>query len=234
MVLTVHQPAYLPWLGFFHKMAIADVFVLFDDVQFERRSFINRNKIKTPNGAIWLTIPLEIKGNYYSKINEMSISRNEESWAKKHLKNIYANYKKSDYFHEHIDFFEEFYKLDSYNLSEILKYQFDYFLKVLNINTKIFLLSELDITGRKQDLILNICKYFHVEKFVFGKLGKNYADEDYFKENGVDIYFQDYVHPTYKQLWGDFIPYLSVIDLLFNEGKEKAMDIIMKDNVLSV
>jgi len=230
VILTAHQPAYLPWLGFFHKIALSDVFVLLDNLQFEKNSFINRNKIKTANGEAWLTIPLEQKGNLGESIINMKICQ-KNNWAIKHYKSIYSSYRRAGFFDEYISFFENYYNNDSDNLIDFLKTQFNYLLSTLNIGTKVFLLSELPVEGKKQELILNLCKYFDADKFIFGKLGADYANKKYFKSYNVEIYFQDYIHPIYQQLWGDFIPFMSVIDLLFNEGKNKAFDIIMKNNI---
>jgi len=233
MVLTAHQPSYLPWLGFFHKVTLSDVFVLLDNLQFDKNSkenFINRNKIKTANGGAWLTIPLEQKGNFRESIINMKICK-KNNWAVKHYKSIYSSYRRADYFDEYISFFENYYDNDSDSLIDFLKIQLNYLLSTLNIGTKVFLLSELPVEGKKQELMLNLCKYFNADKFIFGKLGADYADKNYFKSHNVEIYFQDYMHPTYKQLWGDFIPFMSVIDLLFNEGKNKALDIIMQNNI---
>jgi len=229
MIISAHQPAYLPWLGFFHKIALSDIFIILDSVQYSKGSFVNRNKIKTSTGEAWITVPIETKGNFTASINEMKVSK-INNWEDKHIKTIHSNYKRAKYYKEHIDFFRSCHEQNFYSLCDILNYQLDYFLTTLGLKQKIYYLSSLNIQGKKQELILNICKYFDADKFIFGQLGINYAGKDYFNSSGIEIYFQKYNHPIYNQLWGEFIPYMSIIDLLFNEGKDKALDIIMQNN----
>lgn len=230
MILTAHQPAYLPWLGFFHKIILSDTYVILDEVQFEKSSFINRNKIKTPEGYQWLTVPVSMTGYRTKSILEMEIN-NSENWNLKHWNGLYRNYKKTPYFHLYSDFFEATYKKKWTNLNDLLIYTMEFFLKELHVETKVIKQSQLHTKEKKQDLIIEICKKLNADKFVFGALGRNYAQEQTFKSNGIQIYFQDYQHPAYKQQWGEFMPYMSIVDLLFNLGPEKALEIIMKDNI---
>lgn len=230
LILTAHQPAYLPWLGFFHKIAISDTFILLDEVQFEKNSFINRNKIKTPNGSLWLTIPIH-KTDYMNKsILKLEID-NSIDWSKKHWNNLLANYKKAPFFHEHSDFFLSIYEKKWIYLTDIITPILDYLLKELKIQTKIIKQSELKTTEKKQQLIIELCKKTNSDKFVFGTLGRNYAVEDTFNDKGIQIYFQQYKHPIYTQRFGQFMPYMSILDLLFNVGSDAAYQIIMKDNI---
>lgn len=231
MLLTAHQPAYLPWLGYFHKVAISDVLVILDEVQFEKNSFTNRNRIKTPQGDIWLTVPVLMTGHMGKKILDMEISNNT-NWKEKHWKSIYLNYKKAPYFNKYADFFESVYKKEWEKLTELLDFLFLFFLKELGIQTRIFKQSELGVCTKKQELILDLCKKLEADCFIFGKLGRDYADEGLFSGNKIKLYFQDYHHPVYTQLWGDFIPNMSIIDLLFNIGSERALDIIMDGNTI--
>lgn len=202
MILTAHQPAYLPWLGLFHKIAISDDFVMLDDVQFEKNSFTNRNKIKTPQGPIWLTVPILISGHTDKRIKDMEIN-NREDWRSKHWKSLYMNYKKAPCFHLYSDFFEDLYKKDWDRLFPLLKYTMDYFLKELKTQTKVHVQSELKITNKKEQLILDLCEHFKAKMFVFGALGKDYADKASFESKGIKLLFQEYEHPSYPQMWGN-------------------------------
>jgi len=230
LIITAHQPSYLPWLGYFHKCHISDIMVMLDSVQFEKNSFINRNKIKTSNGEIWLTVPIFMKGHINKLILDIEIN-NKINWREKHWKSIYLNYKKAPYFNRYSDFFEDLYKKDWLKLIDLLIYLISFFYKEFRIKTKIIRQSDLNIFSKKQNLILDLTKKLDGDIFVFGKMGKSYADIDFFNKNGVEVYFQDYIHPKYFQMWNEFIPNLSCIDLLFNEGPENALDIILKENV---
>lgn len=228
--MSGHQPAYLPWLGFFHKILISDTFVILDEVQFEKSSFINRNKIKAANGPQWITVPL-FKSGYTSKgILEMEINNNDD-WERKHWLYLYSNYKNAPFFNRYAEFFQSVYNQKWVYLIDLIMYTLDFFVKEMNINTQIIRQSELHTSEKKEKLIIEMCSKLHQDKFVFGTFGKNYVDEKLFKDNGIEIYFQDYHYPTYNQQWGKFEPYMSIVDLLFNVGSEKAGEIIMKDNI---
>lgn len=230
MILTAHQPAYLPWLGLFHKIIISDIYVILDNVQFQKNYFTNRNRIKTSTGATWLTVPVLMSGHIEKTIKEMKIN-NKSNWCNKHWKSIDFNYKKAPFYLDYRDYFEKLYNRKWINLFDLLKETMTFFFKEFEISTKIYYQSELGFKEKKQALILEMCNYFNSDLFVFGKDGKKYADQNYFEKNNRNIYFQDYNHPTYPHLYRDFIPNLSILDLLFNVGPDKAFDIIMKDNI---
>lgn len=230
MILSAHQPAYLPWLGYFHKIAISDVFVVLDEVQFEKNSFTNRNKIKTSNGTTWLSLPMQMNGHMNKNVNDMEIL-NKFNWREKHWKSIYLNYKKSPYFNLYCDFLEDTYKREWNTLIELTEYMTEYFLEQLGIKTKILKQSDIKTEFKKQELIVELCKKLKADTFVFGKLGRNYADISYFEDNDINVYFQDYKHPVYEQVWNEFIPNLAIIDLLFNASKDNVLDIIMNGNI---
>ncbi|MBL4933548.1 WbqC family protein [Clostridium paridis] len=230
MILSAHQPAYLPWLGYFHKIAISDKFVVLDEVQFEKNSFTNRNRIKTSNGALWLSVPIKMNGHMDKTIKTMEID-NKYNWKDKHWKSIYLNYKKTQYFHHYSDFLEDVYKREWSNLVDLTEYMNKFFLSELRIKTKIYYQSNIETKEKKQELIVELCKKLNCDTFVFGKLGRSYADRSYFGKNNINIYFQEYNHPTYNQAWDDFIPNIAIIDLLFNVSKDEALDIITRENI---
>jgi hypothetical protein len=230
MILTAHQPAYMPWLGYFHKIALADNFVMLDSVQFEKNSFTNRNKIKTSNGEAWLTIPVEMKGHLDKQINEIQMD-SKSNWKKKHWNTLLLNYKKAPYFDKYSGFFEKYYLNETSNLYDFIQTSSNFFFNELKITPNTKKLSELHVESKKQDLIIELCKKTGSNAFVFGALGKNYADKNLFDSNNISIYFQEYKHPSYQQLWGEFVPYMGIIDALFNLGAERTKEVIFEGNI---
>ena len=232
MILTAHQPTYLPWAGLFHKIILADKFVSFNKVQYVPKDWINRNKIKGSNGEITLSVPVKHKNHFQSTIFDIEID-NTRDWKKKHWNSIFMSYKKSNYFLKYIDFFEDLYSKDWFKIHELNEYILKWVLSELDINIEFLLASDYNFEGKKNLLILDMCKKLKAEKFIFGEQGGNYADIKLFKENRISIFFQKYKQHTYAQLYGSFIPNLSVIDILFNSGKS-SKDVIMKGNILKI
>lgn len=229
MILTAHQPVYLPWLGLFHKIALADKFVFFNEVQYLPKDWMNRNKIKTHTGEIWLTVPVLRKG-YRDRISSEMEINNDTDWKRKHLKSILINYKKAPYFERYSNFFEETYSKNWRYLDELNEHMLKWFLEQLGIKVVFLKASDYKFEGTKSDLVLNMCKQLGADLYIFGELGKDYAKVNDFKDYGTHIIFQEYKHPVYPQMFGDFIPNLSVIDLLFNCGPN-SLDIIMSNNM---
>ena len=218
MIISIHQPAYLPWLGYFNKILNSDIFVYLDTVQYQKNSFQNRNKIRTSNGWIWLTLPVITKKKLFSsKIKELTID-NSQNWQKKHLGSIKMNYARSINYRSLINEIESFYTKKENNFSNFCFEMLIWFLKKLNIKTKIIKASDLKPTNkRKNDLILEICKHFKANTYISGILGKNYLNINEFEKNSIQVKFQDFIHPTYKQAYNEFIPNMSAIDLIMNE-----------------
>ncbi len=229
MILTAHQPVYLPWLGLFHKIALSDAFCYFDDVQYQVKDWNNRNKIKTASGEIWLTVPVLTKGYREKKIREIEIN-NATDWRKKHWRSICLNYKKAPFFEKYSPFLENVYKRDWQYLADLNEYMLKWFIEQLGINVEYFKASESKFEGYKSGLVLDMCKKLRADMYIFGELGRDYAKEEDFLKNGVKIYFQEYKHPQYAQLFGEFSPYMSIIDLLFNCG-ENSLGVLMEGNI---
>jgi len=219
MTVGIHQPNFLPWIGYFYKIYKSDVFVILDDVQYTKNSFINRNRIKSPAGEQWLTMPVLHSGKFGQSINEVDIQFFEKNF--KRLKNsLHSNYAKSTYFKEVMVMFEQFddfeVKLSSFN-----EYFIRWILDYLEIKTQIFRSSELiNIEGESTDRLISICKQLHADKYLAGFGSKKYQEDDKFLIHGIDNVVYDFTHPQYNQLWGEFIPNLSIIDILFNAGKD--------------
>ena len=219
MIISIHQPAYLPWLGYFDKINNSDLFVFLDTVQFQKNSFQNRNMILSSKGPIWLTVPIK---NEEDKIIKNIKIFNNNKWKKKHIDTIKFNYSKSLNFEKIYEELLFFYNKDWYYLNELCFEMLKYFCKKLNINTKIIRLSEVEhVDGHKGDLILNICKKYKAKKYFSGINGINYLNTKDFKKNNIQVIFQNFDHPTYKQINNDqFTKNLSIVDYLMNTKME--------------
>jgi hypothetical protein len=228
MILTAHQPVYLPWLGLFHKIALADLFCYFDIAQYQTKDFNNRNKIKTHNGEIWLSVPVESKNHFEKSVGDIRIV--QDGWQRKHFKSISMAYQKAPYFREYIEQFEQVLTAQSFEtLSALNLAVLRLVMRNLEISTPIVKASDYAFRGAKSDLVLDMCVQLKADVYIFGAQGRDYADVESFHARGVVPYFQEYRHPQYRQLHGEFKPYMSIIDLLFNEGP-RSREIVMSGN----
>jgi len=233
MILSAHQPAYLPWLGYFHKLYLADKFVILDDVQFEKNSFINRNKIRNKVEAFYLTIPLKMKNHLQTRISDMEVD-SAQKWQAKHWKSIQLGYSKAPYYSQVCELLEPFYNESFGSIVELTSKMLLEFLKYLDLQREVILQSDLQTSQKKQDLIVEICEKTKASSFIFGKQGLEYADFNFFEKKGLDIHFQQYIHPIYSQSGETFIPNLSIVDLLMNVRKDNALKVILEKNVQKV
>lgn len=225
MIVAIHQPNYLPWLGYFYKMSRCNIFVMLDNVQYTKDGFINRNKIKTSQGAIWLTIGVLTKGHYGQHISEVELNNNVP-WSSIHQKSLSQNYSKAPYFRNYISFFEDIYRRKWERLADLNEALIGVICEVLGIkDVKFVRASELNVSGQGTELLVNICQAVGADTYLSGPSGQKYMDEGLFEKENISLRYSDFQHPTYTQLWGDFIPNMSIIDLLFNEG-EKSLDIL--------
>ena len=226
MNVSIHQPNYLPWLGFFNKISQSDIYVVFDDVQYPMgKDFHNRNQIKTNNGKTWLTIPV-IGKSERRKFNEIQIKDN--GWNEKHLNNIKNFYGKTKYFNDYYPDLEKFYTTTYDKLIDLNMDMNKWFFKLLDINTEIKYSSQIcyyqDVFKLNElkglDKIIHILKQTNTTQYITSKGpgASRYIDEKIFKDNNIELIWNEYKHPTYNQQFGDFIPYMSILDLLFNEG----------------
>ncbi len=216
--IAILQSNYIPWKGYFDLINMVDEFILYDDMQYTRRDWRNRNKIKTPNGLLWLTIPVEAKGKYFQKINETKVS--EKDWAKKHWQTITLNYTKTKYFKEYKDRFEELYlRSDEEYLSQI-NYKFIMAINdVLGISTKIRWSSEFELVDGQTERLLGICKDCQADVYISGPAAKDYFDEELAKQENIHVEWMDYSeYSEYNQLFSPFEHGVSILDLIFNEG----------------
>jgi len=229
MILTAHQPVYLPWLGLFHKIALSDMFISFNQVQYQPKDWNNRNMIKTPSGPLWLTVPVLRKGYLECTISDIHIN-NREPWARKHWKTIQLCYSKAPYFKLYADFFKDIYTRPWERLVDLNETMLIGLLEILGISVKIYTADNWKFEGAKNDLVLDMCRKVGAKTYIFGSNGRDYADVKSFTRIGINPHFQDYIHPSYTQMHGEFISHLSIIDLLFNCGPA-SLEILMSSNL---
>lgn len=229
MIVSAHQPAYNPWLGLLHKILLSDIFVVMDDVQFEKNSFINRNKILQNSNEIMLTIPVKTKEYKCKQIKEIEVLEN--TWKIKHLKSIEQSYKKAKNFEVLFNEIKKIYEVESKFLIDYTNAYLNFLIKYLNIDTKIVLASDLDIKSKKIDYVIELTKKVGGDIFIFGALGKDYANIEYLNKHNIKAYFQSYNHPQYTQLSNNFHSFMGIIDLLFNVDRNLIIDKIVESNI---
>ncbi len=224
---VILQPGFIPWLGFFELMYKCDIFIFLDDVQYTKRDWRSRNKIKSPEGPLWLALPVKTKGRFQQLIKDTELD-NSQSWAKQHLKTIKMSYSRAPYFDMFYSEIEEIYNRPWNLLYDIDIALINLMMKKLGLKQKLMRSSEMQISVEElaKDRIIKICKTVGATHYYNGAAGKSLYSHDDFKRHGIILEFQDYKHPAYKQLWGDFVPYISTIDLIFNHGP-KSMEILL-------
>lgn len=217
--IAILQSNYIPWKGYFDLIAKVDEFILYDDMQYTRRDWRNRNKIKTPNGLVWLTVPVEVKGKYLQKINETVIS--DPNWAKDHWVRIKQNYGKSKFFKNYKEIFENCYLNSHENYLSIVNYNLIKLInEILGIHTKISWSSDYHLADGKTERLLSLVEQSKGTEYISGPSAKDYIVEELFTNAGIKLTWMDYSnYPEYEQLYGDFAHNVSILDLLFNEGE---------------
>lgn len=216
--VAISQSNYIPWIGYFDMISMVDEFVLYDDMQYTRRDWRNRNKIKTAQGSKWLTIPVQVKNKYFQKINEVKIS--DKNWAKNHWQTIKQNYSKANHFKDYRGIFENLYLTCNEEYLSKINYKFIVAInEALGIKTKIRFSEEFTLQGDKTEKLLNICKECNANTYISGPSAKNYFDQELAKKYNIKIEWMDYGnYPQYDQLYLPFTHEVSVLDLIFNEG----------------
>jgi len=221
--ISISQSNYIPWLGYFDLINRVDEFILYDDVQYTRRDWRNRNKIKTPKGLKWLTIPVDVKGKYFQKINETKIS--DKGWAVKHWQQIKQNYAKAKNFKKYKDIFEELYlSCKEEYLSEINHKFIIAINQILGIKTKIRFSGEFEIYGDRTEKLINICKQCSATVYISGPAAKTYFDEELAKKENIQVKWMNYEnYKEYEQLHPPFEHGVTILDLIFNADATKFM-----------
>ena len=229
MKVAIHQPNYLPYLGFFHKLSLADTFVIMDDTQYDKK-FTNRNKIKVPGNWIWLTVPINKKHKFVA--NKIVEINNEENWQSDHFKKINHSYSNSEFFKKNYKTFFE--KIYSKKWDHLFTLNYELIIQLidwLDIKIEVIKESELNINGNSTDRLVNISKKIGAETYVSGIGGKEYMNKKMFETNNIKIEYQNFQCPKYKQVFNsEFIPNLSIIDLLFNIGPESLSKLKENEN----
>lgn len=229
LLLSAHQPVYLPWLGLFHKLAVADRFVIFDDVPYSKKMWYNRNKVLGPNGVIMLSVPVFYSKTDATKHKDVRIDTTS-NWAFKHWRSIESAYQKTRYFADYAGVLEKIYGQSWTHLSELNEAMLRQFMVWLGIDTPLVRASDHSFRGEKSSLVLDMSQQLGARAYLFGALGRDYADIGAFLSARIAPLFQDYKHPVYRQNRGEeFVPYLSILDLLFREGAASG-DILRSGN----
>ena len=216
--ILITQSNYIPWKGYFDSILQSDVFVVYDDMQYTKRDWRNRNQIKTPNGLKWLSIPIEVKDKFTQKINETKIA--EKSWNKSHLEFLKQIYKNANSYKEVIGFIEEMYLTCNYNfLTEINIHFITKINLFLGISTEIKYSSNYILHEEKTQRLVDICLELEATDYYSGPAAKNYMDESKFNDKKINVHYFDYSgYSEYEQLYGEFVHGVSVLDLIFNVG----------------
>jgi hypothetical protein len=219
--LAVLQPGYLPWLGFFDQLLRSDIFVLYDDVQFDKNGWRNRNRIKSPTGPHWLTVPVRVS-SLSQRILETQID-DRQPWARKHLGTIRQFYAGAPYLKRYLPELEELLAGRRWEcLIDLDIAVIQLFCAWLGIERRMVRASSLGISGERSERLLNICRHFGARHYLSGAAAQSYLDLGLFADHGIEVTFQNYEHPVYPQQHGPFVPLLSALDLLLNCGDDGA------------
>ena len=228
MIVTIHQPQYLPWMGYFGKILLADAFIVLDTVQYVKNEWQNRNRLRTSGGWQWITVPVEY--HFPQSILETRIN-NREPWRRKHLKTLRQLYGKAPFFSEYVEFFESLYGRSWDRLAALNSEIISYLMRQLRIDVPVYRASDLNVeetdpTGR----LVEICLRLGASAYLSGANGRNYLQVDRFREAGLALQFQAFDHPTYEQQFSGFQSHLSVVDALFCHGAERTRELIETGN----
>lgn len=218
MIAAIHQPNFLPWLGYFYKMWKADRFILLDDVQYNRRSVTSRVKIKTADGEKWLTIPVIKKGRYHQLIMEVELEHSNH-WKNKVLGTLQTCYGKAPHFYTFFPELKDIIRKDHTMLADLNIDLIKWLAYVFELETPIIRSSQLENNnGQSTERLVSICSAIGANRYLSGFGGQKYQQLEIFRSRGIDPLVYDFRHPEYLQMWGHFVPGLSAVDLLFNCG----------------
>jgi hypothetical protein len=226
--IVVLQPSYLPWLGYFDQLYKSDVFVLYDDVQYDKHGWRNRNRIKTDKGPRLLTVPVLTHGQGLPTNRNARIDT-RQPWARKQLQALRVNYAKAPAFGEVFDGLELVLRRPWTHLLDLNRAVLETLCRLLGLTRPILLSSELDIPGQRTERLIAICQALGADRYLTGDAASDYLDETQFAANDIRVEYHHYRHPVYAQLHGEFVPYLSVVDLLMNHGRESLGVLVDRD-----
>lgn len=219
--LVVLQPSYLPWLGFFDQMIRSDVFVFYDDVQFDKNGWRNRNRIKSPTGPHWLTVPVLVR-----RLEQMLLDTeidNRQPWPRKHIGTIRQFYAKAPHLKRYLPELEELLAGRRWELLVDLNHAVIGLLcRWLGLERQMARSSMLNVPGERNERLVNLCGHFGADRYLSGNAAQSYLDVELFARHGISVEWQNYQHPVYDQQHGTFVPYLSALDLILNCGDTSA------------
>lgn len=218
--VAIVQSNYIPWKGYFDLINLVDEFILFDNMQYTRRDWRNRNIIKSPNGPITLTIPVAVKGKYLQEIKDTTVI--DQSWNRHHWKTIVHCYSKARHFSHYREIFEELYLDTKEKYLSLINYRFlTAICKLLEIKTRITWSMDYELTGDKTERLVNLCQQAGATSYLSGPSAKAYLSEELFERQGIAVSYMDYSgYPEYRQLYPPFEPSVTIIDLILNEGPD--------------
>jgi hypothetical protein len=217
--LVVLQPGYLPWLGYFDLLNKADVFVHYDDVQFDKHGWRNRNQVKGPKGAVWLTVPVRHSGRAGQSILDVEID-DRQNWRRKHLFTVGQYYARAPYIDSVLPKLRNILDLPWPRLVDLDLAITNWLACELGIAKPQYRASELGVGGDRNGRLLSLCQHFGATRYLSGNAARDYLDVLRFSAAGIEVIWHDYVHPTYVQQHGAFVPHLSVLDLILNVGPD--------------
>jgi len=228
-ILSLMQPTYLPWLGYFNLIKNSDIFVIYTTTQLTKRSWQTRNKIKGNDGEVWLTIPIKkTKSRDNLLIKDAEINYESGDWVKKHLNSIRQCYSKSNYFEDIYPIIERVLNQRPKYLIYITVRMLIEFLDLLDINTEIVISDDIDYSGKKDEALISICNELGVDRYmsVMGSMDYILSGDNLFEKNNIELLWHTYEHPIYNQVNGKFISHLGIIDCLFNVGIEETKKLL--------
>lgn len=220
MIVAIHQPNYLPYLGFFDKMKRSDIFVIYDDAQFNKEDFQHRNRIRIYNGWKWLTVPVDKK---HIPINQIKIKNDVKisgiSWQESHLRELHDHYSKAPYYQKYEKDISKIYEQKYELLIDLNMELIKFFMKSFGISAEIVYSSKFGFNFRSTEKLVDLVSAVGGDTYLSGTMGKNYLDLELFNKKRIKIIFQEFNHPVYRQPYDGFIPNMSAVDALFNVGK---------------
>lgn len=225
MKVAIAQPTYLPWIGYFDLISQVDAFVILDSVQFEKQSWQQRNRIKTPAGLQWLTVPVVFRGRFGQLIHEVEI-RDSEFW-RNHLRAIELNYRRAPFFKNYFPELSQKLSAAGGRLADLNVRLIQWFMSILEIRTPLFFSTQLNQPGKRTELLANICSHLGASQYIspIGSAAYLLQEIDVLERRSIEVFFHNYEHPRYRQLFPPFIPYASILDLIFNEG-ERSLEMV--------
>jgi hypothetical protein len=219
MIVSVHQPQYLPWTGYMDKVDLADSFVLLDTVQFKKGEWQNRNRFKTAQGPQWITVP--VVHEFGQLLQDVAIDPRQHSWARKHGQALKTHYGSTPYFEWVSERLGPVWEESWDHLSPLNRATLEVFMDLMGIETPLSWASGLDRTPEHPDeRLISICRQLGADTYLAGAGGPDYMEMDRWKEAGIEVIIHDFIHPLYDQPFGEFIPAMSAVDLLCNCGPD--------------